>query len=164
MPALLPQSHALENEKLIVDGYVSLFRFDLDVDGERQTLFLKNNNSVNWQGHRWEGLPLSFEGYESSTLTAPRRPTFMCANPDKSFTPYLRDGRLTRGKMTRYKVLYDDILNDVNVFQKSTWIVWNVTAFSRSSIVLELRAPIDGFNVVAPPRAYRPPEFPAVVL
>lgn len=161
---LRPDSHSLENEKLIVDAYVYLYRFTFKVDGEIQNFYIKENNTVYWQGNRWEGIPLQFDGYEATELTSPKRPTFTCGNPNGVLAPYIRDKSLQRARMTQFKVLYPNILNDLPVYEKRDWIVWNVTSLSRSMVSLEVRSPIDGFNVVAPPRSYRPPQFPAVSL
>lgn len=157
----LPREHLIENEKLIADGYVDLFEIKLK---NNTYLFLKNNNTVEWQGKTWQGIPLSFEGYSSSSNDSLSRPSFSVANPNGSFSTYIRDGLLNRATITRYRVLYQNILNNVNVFQSQTWIVWNTPSFNNKFINFELRTTLDGPNFVVPARQYLPPEFPCVRL
>ena len=143
----LPREHLIENEKLIADGYVDLFEIKLK---NNTYLFLKNNNTVEWQGKTWQGIPLSFEGYSSSS--------------NDSLSRHIRDGLLNRATITRYRVLYQNILNNVNIFQSQTWIVWNTPSFNNKFINFELRTTLDGPNFVVPARQYLPPEFPCVRL
>lgn len=157
----IPQSHREENEKLLADGYVQLFEIKLR-DGSFLTL--KNNNSVKWQGVTWTGIPLSFEGWQTASSDSLARPTMMIANPNGAFSTFIRDGLLTKAVITRYLVLYEDILNDRNVYQSKKWVVWNNPSLTNMSISLELRNPMDGVNFNVPARMYIPPEFPSVQL
>lgn len=159
-----PLSHELENEKLVVDGYVDLFEFVLSVDGEVSYLRIKNNNSVEWNGFHWEGVPLMFDGYENSSLTAPKRPQFAVANPNGVFSSYIRDGYLVNATLNRYRVLYTNIIENKPIYQKQKWKVWAPVSFDDKQISLELRTPMDGFNSSIPARVYKPPEFPVVSL
>ena len=72
----IPEKHILENQKLIADGYVDLYEFLVQSDGEYYFLRLKENNSVEWgldytdsdgtqHLKRWQGIPLKFEGWEN---------------------------------------------------------------------------------------------------
>lgn len=157
----LPQSHRENNEKLVADGYVHLYEIKL-----RNGTFLcfKENNTVKWQGRIWTGIPLSFEGYSTAAGDKLARPTLLIANPDGAFSTFIRDGLILRSEITRYSVLYEDILNDKPVFQKKTWIAWNVPSLTREAMTLELRNPMDGVNFDIPARMYLPPEFPSVTL
>ena len=157
----LPQEHIIENEKLIADGYVDLFEIKLK---DNTYLWFKNNNTVNWQGRTWQGLPLNFEGYSSSSTDSLSRPNFSVANMDGAYSKYICNGLLNRAILTRYRVLYQNILDDVNVFQSQTWIVWNTPSFNNKFITFELRTTLDGPNFVVPARQYMPPEFPCVRL
>ena len=155
-----PLSHQLENEKLIVDAYINLYEFVMNVDGEKAYLRLKENNSVDWQGKRWQGIPLSFEGASVSKSDAPRRPKFVCANPNGVFSPYVLDGYLVGATLYKYRVLYDDLVENKNIYQVQKWKVWQPTTFTNSHVELELRTPMDGFNVKIPRRTYTAPDFP----
>lgn len=158
---MIPESHRIENEKLVADGYVDLFQVVLK---NNTNLYLKNNNTVNWQGKSWQGIPLSFEGYSSSSTEELSRPSLSIANPNGTFSTYIRDGLLNRAVLYRYRVLYKDILEDNNVYQKQTWIVWSTPSLTNKYIQFELRTTLDGPNFVVPARQYLPPEFPCVKL
>lgn len=82
--------------------------------------------------------------------------------PSTTFSTFVRDGYLTRATVTRYLVLYDDFVNNRNVYQKRTWTIWRVTSLNKQYIGLELRNPMDGVNFNVPARRYLPPEFPFV--
>lgn len=157
----IPQSHREENEKLVADGYVQLFEIKLR---NGTYLNIKNNNSVYWQERTWMGIPLSFTGWETASSDSLSRPTMNIANPDGAFSTLIRDGLLIRATITRYLVLYDDVLNDKNVYQSKTWVVWNNPSLSNFSVSLELRNPMDGVNFNIPARMFIPPEFPSVSL
>lgn len=157
----LPESHRENNEKLVADGYVELFEIKLR---NGSYLYLKQNNTVQWQGKTWNGVPLSFEGYSSAAGDKLSRPLLTVVNPEGSFSTFVRDGHIIRAVVTRYSVLYDDILNDRNVYHKKVWVAWNIPQMTRDMIQLELRNPMDGVNFEVPARMYIPPEFPSVTL
>lgn len=157
----IPQSHRENNEKLVSDGYVHLFEIKLR-NGDY--LYFKENNTVKWQGRTWTGIPMAFEGYSSASGESLSRPTLSIANPEGSFSTFIRDGILLRSVITRYSVLYQDILNDNNIYQKKVWVAWNVPQLTRDMLQLELRNPMDGVNFDVPARMYLPPEFPSVTL
>lgn len=157
----LPESHRQNNEKLVADGYVELFEIVLR-NGE--TIRLKENNTVQWLGKTWTGVPLSFEGYSSAAGDKLSRPVMTLVNPDGVFSTFVRDGHILKAAITRYSVLYDDVLNNRNVFHKKVWIAWNIPQLTRDMIQVELRNPMDGVNFDVPARMYIPPEFPSVTL
>ena len=171
----LPEKHIYENQKLVADGYVDLYEFLVNSGGEYYFLRLKENNSVDWgidytdadgtqHLKHWQGIPLKFEGWENSTLGSPKRPQFVCGNPNGVFSGYIRNGALVGAMMTRYRVLADDIVNGREIYLSQKWRVWSVKSFTKASVSLELRSPMDGYNVKLPPRTYRPPEFPVLSL
>lgn len=157
----LPESHRQNNEKLVADGYVELFEIVLR-NGD--TIRLKENNTVQWQDKTWTGVPLSFEGYSSAAGDKLSRPVMTVVNPEGYFSTIVRDGHLLKATVTRYSVLYDDIVNNRNVFHKKVWIAWNIPQLTRDMIQVELRNPMDGVNFDVPARMYIPPEFPSVTL
>ena len=44
----LPEKHIYENQKLIADGYVDLYEFLVNSNGQYYFLRLKQNNTVDW--------------------------------------------------------------------------------------------------------------------
>ena len=161
MVVALPDSHRQNNEKLVADGYVELFEIKLR---NGSYIYLKENNTVQWQGKSWTGVPLAFEGYSSAANDKLSRPVLSVVNPDGVFSTFVRDGHILRATVTRYSVLYDDIVNNRNIYHKKVWIAWNIPQMSRDMIQLELRNPMDGVNFDVPARMYIPPEFPSVSL
>lgn len=155
----IPEEQLEDSKKLIADGMVNLFEIKLS-DGTY--LHLKNDNSGSWGGYDWTGIPIGFDGYSSSAGDNYSRPSMSIANPDGAFSTFVRDGYLNRAVVTRYLVLYDDYVNNRDVYQKRTWIIWAVKTLNKQFIQLELRNPIDGVNFDVPARMYIPPEFPFV--
>lgn len=160
----LPRSHIEQNEKIFADGYVDLYEFIVNTRGEIYYLRIKENNSVKWNGYEWQGIPLSFEGWKNSSLDQPCRPTFTVANPNGVFSSYIREGALINATMRRYRVLSEDIINDKAVYVRQNWRVWQVKSFTNVAVVLELRTPMDGFNVRLPRRCYESPDFPIITV
>ncbi len=155
----IPEEHLEDAQKLLADGIVQLYEIKLS-DGTY--LHLKSDNSVEWNGYQWTGIPVLFEGYSSAQGDSYSRPTLSIANPDGAFSTFIRDGLLDRAIINRYIVLYDDIINDRPIYQKKTWIMWFIKTLNKNIIQVELRNPMDGVNFDVPARMYIPPEFPFV--
>lgn len=171
----IPDEHLEDAQKLIADGIVQLYEIKL---ANNTYLHLKPDNSVQWNGETWVGLPILFEGYSTAQGDSYSRPTLSIANPDTinendgnarstlsslvlptADYPY---GLLNRAVVNRYLVLYDDIINDRPIYQKKTWIIWFIKTINKNLIQVELRNPMDGVNFDVPARMYIPPEFPFV--
>lgn len=148
--------------KLSADGEVQLFRIDLRNNGG--VLRFKADNDVTWQGNLYEGSAVQMSGYKRTADEEVSRPTLTMANPAGILTAHAQSGRLERSIVTRYKVLYQNLVNNLNIFEQDTWYISRVVAITKVSIVVELRNPVDGPNFVTPARMYIPPEFPAVSL
>lgn len=155
----IPEEQLEDAQKLIADGIVQLYEIRLS-DGTY--LHLKADNSVEWNGYQWTGIPILFEGYSSAQGSSYSRPTLSIANPDGAFSTFVRDGFLDRAVVNRYIVLYDDIVNDRPIYQKKTWVIWFIKTLNKNIIQVELRNPMDGVNFDVPARMYIPPEFPFV--
>ena len=158
---MTPVEHLVENEKLVADGYVDLYEIELN---NGTFLHLKSNNTVKWQGIEWQGVPIQFDGYSSSSAESLSRPKLQMVNQNGTFSTFVRDGLLIRAKFKRIRVLYQNILNDVNIRQEQVWIMWTPTVLNSKYIEFELRSPLDGPNFIVPARMYMPPEFPSVSL
>lgn len=155
----IPEEHLEDAQKLVADGIVQLYEIKLS-DGTY--LHLKADNSVEWNGYQWTGIPVLFEGYSSAQGDSYSRPTLSIANPDGAFSTFIRDGFLDRAIVNRYVVLYDDIIHNRPIYQKKTWIIWFIKTLNKNIIQVELRNPMDGVNFDVPARMYIPPEFPFV--
>jgi hypothetical protein len=171
----IPDEHLEDAQKLIADGIVQLYEIKL---ANNTYLHLKPDNSVQWNGETWAGLPILFEGYSTAQGDSYSRPTLSIANPDtinendgnarstlSSLVLPTEDypyGLLNRAIVNRYLVLYDDIVNDRPIYQKKTWVIWFIKTINKNLIQVELRNPMDGVNFDVPARMYIPPEFPFV--
>lgn len=160
MTLLVPEEQREENLKLIAEAYVDLFEFHL-YNGS--TLYLKNNETVEWQGHRWEGYPIILSGYEINTEKL-SRPSMKVVNPEGVFSSIFVSGDLEKARISRYRVLRKHIDEDKPVYQHCSWILWRVTSITKNYAEFELRNPMDGNNFITPGRQYLPPEFPSVTL
>lgn len=160
MTVEIPESHKIENLKLEAEPYVDLFEIRL-YNGT--ILRLKAGDDIEWNGHLWEGYPISISGYEidSEKLS---RPTLRAVNPEGIFSSLFISGDLEKARLIRYRVLREDLDNNFLVYQKLQWLIWNVKSINKDYIELELRNPIDGNNFNVPARLYVQPEFPSVTL
>jgi lambda family phage minor tail protein L len=156
-----PPSHIAESQKLTADGVAELFEIRLN-DGS--VLFVKNNHTVTWQGHAYEGMPIKMSGVSANSDDEQSRPTMVIFNPENMFGSFVVNGVVEKSVIIRRRVLAADLANDVNVFEERRWLVARVTSLMQQSISLELRNLIDGPNFVVPRRMYMPPFFPVVSL
>lgn len=154
-------SIADDRVKLTADGIVELVRVELATGG---TLFLKNNDTVTWQGHSWEGVAMQFQGYANSSDEELSRPTLSIANPDGILSQYILNGALEKSVVKRIRVLRANLLANQNIFEQQSWYISRVVSVNKTMAVFELRNPIDGPNFQCPARMYLPPDFPAVQL
>lgn len=157
----IPEEQLLDAQQLLADGIVQLYEIKLS---NGTYLHLKSDNSVSWNNYDWRGIPILFEGYSSAKGSSYSRPTLSIANPDGAFSTFVRDGFLDRAEVTRYLVLYDDLINDRPIYQKKTWVIWYIKTLNKNMIQVELRNWMDGVNFDVPARMYIPPEFPFVTL
>lgn len=173
----VPETQLEDAQKLIADGIVQLYEITL---ADNSKIYLKQDNSITWNGHTWTGIPILFEGYSTAQGDSYSRPTLSIANPDNvneldgsvrstlsslvlpiDGYPY---GLLNRAKVTRYIVLYEDLRADRAIYQKKEWIIWFIKTINKNVIQVELRNYMDGVNFDVPARMYIPPEFPFVTL
>lgn len=166
MTVEIPAEHKEENLKLSADGYVDLFHIQMR-DGTNLRL-RKEGDTVDWQGHTWEGVPISFTGYELKNDGQVSRPKFRVVNPNHVFTAILvsRDeygfSPLDKATIYRYRVLRRDIEQNRPVYQLLFWTIWNITNINTNYVEMELRNAGDGNNFYVPYRRFVPPEFPTV--
>lgn len=160
MTNIVPEEHLEENLKLSAEAYVDLFHIQLR---NGSNLYLKNGgDSVDWNGHTWEALPISFNGYEVKSDGQVSRPKLQVVNPDGVFSKIVLDGDLDKAFFYRYRVLRSDIDNNRAVYQMLMWLIWQCVEINKNYISFELRNPLDGNNFYIPARQYIAPEFPTV--
>lgn len=152
---------AEDRVKLTADGIVELVQIELALGG---TLRLKNNDTVTWQGNEWEGLALQFQGYGNSADEELSRPTLSIANPEGVLSQYILSGQLEKSIVKRIRVLRQNLLADLNIFEQQSWYISRVITVNKLMASFELRNPLDGPNFLCPARMFLPPDFPAVSL
>lgn len=157
----LPIEHQKDAQKLEADGYVELFEITLRPSG---MLYLKQNNDVTWQGRNWEGTAIKMSGVTQSADEKASRPRLQVVNPAGIFSPLVYQGKLNRATVSRYRVLREHLLADLNIYRRQTWMVTRPASLTGQYIVLELRETTDGPNFTVPARYYAPPDFPVVNL
>lgn len=158
----VPQNHLVEAHKLHgADGVVELFRISLVPSGR---IYLKNENKVTWQGNEYEAIPINLSGVSQNADEGRSRPKLQVANPEGMFSPFVAEHSLDKAVVSRYRVLYDDLINDRNVFTVQSWIVTRIVSLNKRQITMEMRSPTDGPFFTLPARVFIGPEFPAVSL
>lgn len=161
----IPKEHIVDAHKLVADGEVDLFQLTpLDGSG---TIYFKPDNDVTWQGHDYEGLPLSFTGFKKSAETGSLTPRLVIGDGavDLSpFKPLVYDGYLDGAIIVHIHLLLDNLINNRNVREQRMYRVKRVPGYSRLSIELQLATTSDALGFTLPHRQYYPPAFPAVYL
>jgi lambda family phage minor tail protein L len=156
-----PTSHIVESQKLTADGVVELFEIVLN---DNSHVYIKNNNTVTWQGIAYEGMPLKMSGVSANADEEQSRPTMVIFNPENMFGSFVANGVMEKALVIRRRVLYVDLLANNNIASTRRWLVGRVTSLTQQSLTVELRNLTDGPNFVVPRRMYTPPDFPVVSL
>lgn len=158
-----PLSHIVEATKLTADAEVYLYRLDLRPSGS-QSVYLKSDETVFWQGQIWEGLAIAMSGVGRYADEKFSRPRLVLQNPDGIFSKLISQGALDGADVVRFKVLKGDLDRDRGVYQMQSWWIARVVSLSRVSVQCELREQLDGPNFILPAHTYSPPEFPTVTI
>ena len=163
MPTALPISHVEDALKLQADAKIHLFELTPVTGG---TIYFKADNEATWRGQLYEGIPCAITGEEFSTEKAPT-PRLTIGQEDLDLLPFkglINDGHLDGATLVRKTVLLDDLINDRNIYQRTTWRVKRPDSYSRSKISLVLATYSTAHNQTVPFRQYMPPAFPWVDL
>jgi hypothetical protein len=163
MPTPLPLNHVEDALKLQADGKVHLFELSPLSGG---TIYFKTDNDVTWRGNLYEGLPCALTGEEFSTEGTPT-PRLTIGDENVDLLPFkglIHDGHLDGATVVRKTVLVDDLINDRNIFQRTTFRVKRPEGYSRTKIPLVLATWSGAVSQTVPFRQYVPPAFPWVDL
>lgn len=158
----IPQSHIEDAHKLIADAKISLYKL-YPVSGG--TIYFKGDNSVTWLGDLYEGIPCELGGEKLSSDTSTPTPRLAIGQQDLDLLPFkglINDGLLDGAKLVRHKVLLDNIINNINVKETTTFRVKRIESYSRTSISLVLATYSGATSQTLPHRQYLPPDFPYV--
>lgn len=160
----LPVEHIEENQKLEGSGYADLFRIVLRSGAE---IYLKNNDSMDWNGNTYEGTAIKLTGVANHADEQVARPNLQVLNPGKIFNPIIRDGDLDRATVIRYRIRRSNgtvIDTTLAKAQVMSWTIMRVVSLDEPFVSFELRDQLDGPNFTVPARQFIPPEFPLVSL
>jgi len=163
MPA--PQEHIAESQLLSPDAEIELY--ELTPSGSTAKIYFKNDNTVNWLGNEYTGLPLTFTGETFNAEGTAVQPQLMIGQPDvdlSMFKGLIWDGTLDNARIDRHKILLTHMINNQNIKQTLTYRVKRIDNYSASQITMALAT----FSVAGPTkmpfRLYIPPAFPFVRL
>lgn len=159
----LPQSHIEDALKLQADGKVHLYELSPVTGG---TIYFKQDNTLTWLGQEYEGLPCQITGEEISTEKMPT-PRMTIGMEDLDLLPFkglIHDGHLDGATLVRKIVLLDNLLNNRNIYERTTFRVKRPDSYSRTKISLVLATYSTANSQTIPFRQYIPPAFPWVDL
>lgn len=161
----IPKEHIVDAHKLVADAEVDLFQLTpLDGSG---TIYFKPDNDVDWQGHTYEGLPLSFTGFKKTAEGGSFSPRLVIGDGavDLSpFKPLVYDGWLDGATLVHIHLLLDNLITNRNIREQRIYRIKRVPGYSRMSIELQLATSSDALGFTIPHRQYYPPAFPAVYM
>jgi hypothetical protein len=158
----VPYSQVTDAHKLDADGMVSLFKIEPVVGG---ALYLKHGAEYEYLGNLYEGLPIQIRGEKWSADTSTPTPRCSIGQEDVDLLPFkglVHDGYMEAARITRYQVLLDDMLNQVDSKRTTVFKVKRVESYSRAQIVMLLSTLTGAANQSYPFRQYTPPAFPWV--
>jgi lambda family phage minor tail protein L len=158
-----PTSHVAEAQKLQADAFVDLFT--INFHGTSTIYRFRNGATVTWQGNVFEELAVQLSGDQRNADGSNTRPKLSVVNPQKVLGAFAAAGYFDLALVTRYRLLQQDLLNNVNIFQQRVWIVGKVNAVTSQTLELELRDTTDNPAWKTPRRTYSPSEgYPFVTI
>lgn len=159
----IPPEHIKDSHELIGDARIDLF--ELTPSGTVGTVRFKRDNDVTWRGNEYRGIPMTLVGEKKSSDNGLAMPKLTIGeeNADLSeFKPLAFDGYLDNAVIIKITLLLDDLLNNRDIKQITTYRVKRLEENSRSKITLQLATLSDAMGFRMPYRQYMPPAFPSV--
>lgn len=159
----IPVEHIEDSHQLIADGYVDLF--ELTPSGGTGVVRFKADNTVNWRGNEYTGMPVSLSGEKRSSDTGLSMPRLLIGqeNIDLSpFKPLVYDGYLDNAIIIRKTLLLDNLVNNRLIHETNVYRVKRVEEYGRTKISMQLATLSDALGFSMPYRSYLPPAFPSV--
>ena len=161
----IPISHIEDAHKLDADAKISLYELSPSVGSG--TIYFKNDDDILWRGTKYEGIPLTLDGEVFTSQGTSPQPTLVIGQQDvdlSAFKPLIWSGGLDNARIVRHRVLLDNLLNNRNIKETSTFRVKRIDGYSASQIKLSLAVFSPTGPTTLPFRQYIPPDFPFVVL
>jgi lambda family phage minor tail protein L len=159
--AAMPLSMAAEALQPTGDGPVELYELRLIPSG---VIFFKENDTVTWQGNRYDGLALRLTGVEANSDGSESRPKLQVVNPGGMFSPFVVAGSLEKAIVIQRTVLRRHLDRNARIFMQRQWYISRVAELTDQSITVEMRELSEGPHFMVPARMYIPPAFPVVSL
>lgn len=158
----IPIEHIQDGQKLVADGEIDLFELTPKGGG---TVYFKNDNEATWQGHLYEGLPVSFTGVKKTATGGALAPKLTIGDNTvdlSPFKPLIFDGWLDNADIRHVHLLLDSLLLDRPIFEERFYRVKRVEEYQRMWISMQLATASDFLGSTLPRRQYHPPAFPSV--
>lgn len=161
--ANIPIEHVQDSHNLLADGRVELF--EMTPSGGSGVLRFKNDNTVEWRGMEYTGMPVALSGEKKTSdsgLTMPKM-TVGDQNVNLSmFKPLVYDGYLDNAIIVKQTVLLDNLLNNRLIREIEIYRVKRVEEYTRTRITMQLATLSDSLGFEMPYRTFLPPAFPSV--
>lgn len=159
----VPVEHIHDSQKLVADASIDLF--ELTPAGTTATLFFKADNTLEFLGETYEGMPLQFVGLSRATDGSSIMPKLTIGDGQQSleaFKPLVFDGNLDGATLVHHEVLLDNLLANADIKQTMVYRVKRIPSYTAIFIELQLATASDAMGYTIPSRAFFPPAFPAV--
>lgn len=159
----IPIEHVKDSHLLTADGRLDLF--ELTPSGTTGTVRFKKDNDATWRGNLYRGIPMSLTGEKKSSDNGLGMPKLVIGqeNVDLSdFKPLAFDGYLDGAIVLKITVLLDDLINNRNIKQVTTYRVKRLEENSRSKLTMQLATMSDALGFQMPYRQFLPPAYPSV--
>lgn len=159
----IPAEHVVDSHSLLADARVELF--ELTPSGTIGTVRFKRDNDVTWRGNSYRGVPMSLTGEKKTSDSGLVMPRLTIGEPNvdlSTFKPLAFDGFLDNAIIIKYTLLLDDLINNRNIKQVTTYRVKRLEENSRSKLTMQLATLSDAMGFMLPYRQFLPPAYPSV--
>lgn len=160
-----PEEHIIDSQSMSADAEIDLFELYPAVGTE--VLRFKNDNTVEWLGETYEGLPLEITGEGRNADRGFAQATLVIGQPNidlSAFKPLIAGGLLDGGRIDKHTVLLDHLIGNDNIRRTLTYKIKRVESYSSSLITVVLSTFSPSGSSTFPFRQFVPPAFPFVRL
>lgn len=157
----LPDSMTQDAFELDSKAKLELFKLVLS-DGS--VTHLSPKREYTWRGNLYEEIPCHMTQFRRQADGEVSRPKFSIVNPGGMFTAAVHTGLLETAKITRHRILKEDLDANLDKALSQTFRVTRILNVNKDLISVECRGVLDGPGFKLPARAFYPPEFPYVSL
>lgn len=162
---MIPTSHIVDAHKLDADAKIVLYKLEPSIGSG--AIYFKDGSDEKWLGDTYTGLPVKLDGETYNSERFNSQLNMVIGQKDvnlSAFKPLIWSGGLDNARITRYKVLLNDLIGNVNAKDVDVFRVKRVEGYSTSQIQMVLSVFSPSGPTTLPFRQYIPPAFPFVVL